>query len=365
MYIEFPRRLGMKPKISVIVPIYNVEKYLRHCINSIVNQSFKDIEVILVNDGSPDKCGEICDEYASNDSRIKTVHKPNGGLSDARNAGMEIANGEYICFIDSDDWIDTMMLEHLFSSLTSQSVDISVCGFCTQYENNNFSISTSLKNNSMFKGTKEIEEAIFQLDSIGAFNIVWNKLYSLKIIKNNQISFKKDGVPGEDLLFNCEYFKYINSVSFVNEELYYYIRRDEDTLVAKYRGNQYQQVKRFNKARKELYDFYNMKSEKCERCYAKEYVANIFSCVPNMYRKNSNLTNKQKIEFFHEIFMSEDLERYSSLLRVKSFHYSIFKVILNIGSPRFSNIFYSSLFFFRNNFEKLYRIFRKNIVIMR
>ena len=96
----------MNPLISVIVPIYNVEKYLARCVDSIVNQTYKNLEIILVDDGSPDRCPQMCDDYAEKDSRIKVVHKKNGGLSDARNAGMAVATGEYISFIDSDDWID-------------------------------------------------------------------------------------------------------------------------------------------------------------------------------------------------------------------------------------------------------------------
>ena len=97
------------PKVSIIVPVYKVEKYLRKCIDSIINQTLKDIEIILVDDGSPDNCGKICDEYAAKDTRIKVIHKENGGLSSARNAGMEVAEGEYIGFVDSDDWIESDM----------------------------------------------------------------------------------------------------------------------------------------------------------------------------------------------------------------------------------------------------------------
>ena len=104
----------MHRKISVIIPVYKVEKYLKRCVESVVNQTYKNIEIILVNDGSPDKCGEICDKYARIDSRIKVIHKENGGLSSARNAGLDIASGDYIMFVDSDDWISEVSLEKLY-----------------------------------------------------------------------------------------------------------------------------------------------------------------------------------------------------------------------------------------------------------
>ena len=117
----------MNPMISVIVPIYNVEKYLARCVDSIVNQTYKNLEIILVDDGSPDRCPQMCDDYAEKDSRIKVIHKKNGGLSDARNAGMAVATGEYISFIDSDDWIETSMFELLLNNIFQYDCEIS-CG---------------------------------------------------------------------------------------------------------------------------------------------------------------------------------------------------------------------------------------------
>ena len=117
------------PKISVIVPVYKVEKYIHKCVDSILNQAFSDIEVILVDDGTPDRCGEICDAYGEQDSRVKVIHKENGGLSDARNAGMPHASGEYIIFIDSDDYIDVNMYEELLAAISSYVVDLVYSNF--------------------------------------------------------------------------------------------------------------------------------------------------------------------------------------------------------------------------------------------
>ena len=115
--------------VSVIVPIYNVEKYLRKCVDSILNQTYKNLEIILVDDGSPDNCGNICDEYALSDSRIRIIHKKNGGLSDARNAGLDIARGNYILFVDSDDYIDETMVEKLYEALEKEKAEMSLCSF--------------------------------------------------------------------------------------------------------------------------------------------------------------------------------------------------------------------------------------------
>ena len=116
-----------KPLLSIIVPVYNVEKYIERCIKSILNQSFTNFELILVDDGSPDNCGKICDEYKKKDSRIKVIHKKNGGLSDARNAGLNIATGKYIGFVDSDDIIHPQMYEKLFNCINKYNSDIVQC----------------------------------------------------------------------------------------------------------------------------------------------------------------------------------------------------------------------------------------------
>ena len=116
-------------KISVIIPVYNVESYLRFCLNSVIEQTYRNLEIILVDDGSPDNSGQICDEYEKKDNRVKVIHKENGGLSSARNAGLEIAKGEYISFVDSDDWIKPEFIEVLYNNLIKAEADISICKF--------------------------------------------------------------------------------------------------------------------------------------------------------------------------------------------------------------------------------------------
>lgn len=123
------------PKVSVIVPVYNVEDYLEKCVDSIINQPFSDMEIILVDDGSPDNCGKICDNFAEKDSRVKVIHKENGGISDARNVGVEAANGEYICFIDSDDFMEPNLLDKLYGLAQKYHADIAVGGIYNCYIN--------------------------------------------------------------------------------------------------------------------------------------------------------------------------------------------------------------------------------------
>ena len=121
-------------KISVIIPVYKVEKYLNKCVESVINQTYKNLEILLVDDGSPDKCPEMCDAWAKKDSRIKVIHKQNGGVADARNIGIENATGKYIAFIDSDDYLNKTMYQKLFEKITTTNSDICMCGFINVYE---------------------------------------------------------------------------------------------------------------------------------------------------------------------------------------------------------------------------------------
>ena len=128
--------------ISIIVPVYKVEKYLDKCINSIVSQTYKNLEVILVDDGSPDSCGKMCDEWTKKDTRIKVIHKENGGLSDARNFGLDCAKGKYIQFVDSDDYIEKDMIEFLYKNLKENNADISICSNYMVDEENVINVGT-------------------------------------------------------------------------------------------------------------------------------------------------------------------------------------------------------------------------------
>ena len=211
----------MSKIISIIVPIYKVEKYLDRCINSILNQTFKDFELILVDDGSPDRCGDICEEYAKKDKRIKVIHKENGGLSDARNAGLDIATGKFIGFIDSDDFIHKDMYMVLYDAIIKSKSDISQCKF--KY----FSKEDELNKNIINDGKYEIYNNINAIEEIidnkNLNTNVWNKLYKRELF--NDIRFPK-GKIHEDEFVTYKVFYRAKTVSYVNKELYYYFSND-------------------------------------------------------------------------------------------------------------------------------------------
>ncbi|MCB2353216.1 glycosyltransferase [Clostridium estertheticum] len=210
------------PLISIIVPIYNVEVYIRNCVDSILGQSYENLEIILVDDGSPDNCGDICDEYRSKDKRIKVIHKKNGGLSSARNAGIDIASGDYLGFIDSDDWIERDMYESLYNALTSHKADISVCGRYIVDGSRITTISDSEKA-EVFTRSEALSELVLDEYS-GMKNFAWDKLYKKELF--NDIRYP-EGKYYEDIFTTYKLFSKSNKIVDIKSPKYYYLLRGD------------------------------------------------------------------------------------------------------------------------------------------
>lgn len=247
--------------ISVVVPVYNVGKYVEQCLNSIINQTYKNLEIILVDDGSTDNSGKICDEFAKKDDRIKVIHKKNGGLSDARNEGMKVVNGEFIAFVDSDDFLDVDFYEYLMKLQNKYNSDITECNFINVYED---------KLNE-FKFPKKPEENVIVTDGIGAVFllmsdddgistnsvVVWNKLYRKSLF--DEISFPvgkthEDQFTTYKLLFKANIFVTSTQIK------YGYFQRT-DSIVNK----------KFNKKRFDTFLAFDEFLSYCEKCGYDEF----------------------------------------------------------------------------------------------
>ena len=203
----------MSMELSIIVPVYKVEKQLEQCIRSILNQSFTNFELILVDDGSPDKCGEICDEYEKKDKRIKVIHKKNGGLSDARNAGLDIAKGKYIGFVDSDDIIHPEMYERMYNFINKYNVDIVQCKFKKFKSIEDINKLSNINNTNIEYYTSK--EAIMDMIDNNKINVnTWNKLYKRELFENER--FPKGKIHEDEFLTYKLIYK-SNKVAYINE----------------------------------------------------------------------------------------------------------------------------------------------------
>ena len=197
-------------KVSVIIPVYKAEYFLDKCVNSIINQTYENLEIILVDDGSPDNSPKMCDEWAKKDKRIKVIHKENGGASSARNKGLEDCTGDYIYFCDSDDFIEINCIEKLVDKIKDN--DVVIMG----YNKVNGDKITAKVYNDKLSQNEFISEIIHEWD----FGLLWNKLYKKEFIKSK---FNEKFKIREDLLFNSEYFKNVKKIGLINEPLYNYI----------------------------------------------------------------------------------------------------------------------------------------------
>jgi glycosyltransferase involved in cell wall biosynthesis len=237
----------MKPKISIIVPVYNVDNYLEDCINSLINQTFQEIEIILINDGSTDLSGKICQGFADKDKRIKYFHRNNQGVSSSRNFGIQIASGDFILFVDSDDWIDAETCEVSYNLALRNSADVVMFSYIREYPEKSIKKKINIK-----EGLYEYEKLknTIQRRMVGlqgselkypnnadSLSPVCMKLYCTNILKNSGVKFLDIELIGsaEDALFNLECFSFVKRFIFINKHFYHYRKGIKKTLTTCYR----------------------------------------------------------------------------------------------------------------------------------
>ena len=240
----------MRPKISIIVPIYNVEKYLNRCIDSLLNQTIKEIEIIAVNDGSTDSSYRVIKEYEKKDQRIKVINKLNGGVSSARNLGINIATGEFIGFVDPDDWIDNCMYESMYNEAIEHGANIVMCSYIREFGSHSkekiFNMpqkvhysGNDIKDNIMRRLIGPINEEISNPELLDAWGTVWSKLYRADLLFQHKLNFTdlKEIGTNEDSLFNIEAFYYAESFVFLNVPYYHYWRNNDSSETSNYKPN--------------------------------------------------------------------------------------------------------------------------------
>lgn len=276
------------PYFSLILPVYNVEKYVKRCVNSLLRQEYTDYEIILVDDGSTDSSRSICDKLADKNNNIFAYHKENGGLSDARNYGMDRAKGNYILFIDSDDWVDEKLLISLHNHLNKSNVDILKFGFQKMQEGNYKNTFFSYFNIGVYD-RRQIEETILPY-TIGpkrlfcyeqnACKSVWSHVYSLNFLRENNIRFVSEReILNEDYLFNLHTLLYAKSLEVTHYILYYYDYR-EGSLSKRYITNEFERKLKLHREYKLLLER-NGLFERYETPYYSECVDGFYACISN------------------------------------------------------------------------------------
>ena len=274
--------------ITVIIPVYKVEDYIEKCVNSVLGQTYKNLEIILIDDGSPDRSGEICDAYAAKDKRVKVIHKENEGVSVARNIGLDNANGMYIAFIDADDWIEENYLHILLSNVIKENADNAICNY-NRVTGNNIE-RNYFKNDTKLIGDKEY--LIRVLNPQTGFGFSWMKLIKRESI--NDIRFNKTLIVGEDAIFNIEIAKNVTTIVILEEALYNY-RNRSSSVVKKYDTNYVDKYLRAIQATKK-YIFDNYKEKEIIQNYYNFVAFHVLLIAVNYcYNPKNEIKNKKKL----------------------------------------------------------------------
>ena len=288
--------------VSIIVPVYNAENVLGYCLNSIISQTYVNLEVLVINDGSTDNSLEICENYAKIDSRIKVINVKNGGVSKARNIGIENATGDYIQFVDSDDVIAQDMTENLVKSLETYTADIVFCGMKVIETDEEYTYGKVI---DVFSSEKMGSECVIVADNFFKefpgilFDTVilegpCNRLYVANIIKNNGIFFPEDVSLGEDFLFNLQYYSLCEQFVFLSQSYYFYMQKAGDSLTKRYRADLLENKLNLLKAYKSFMDQKKSWTENGKVQFANYCVGYFISALKNLFHEECNMKESEK-----------------------------------------------------------------------
>ena len=341
------------PKISVIIPVYNVEQYLRQCLDSVVNQTLKDIEIILVDDGSTDSSLSICNEYAQKDSRIKVLKQNHKGAGAARNKGLKIAKGKYLSILDSDDYFELDMLQKLYAKATENNADITICDI---YHYDNLTKETKyfdwiiqkskIPQNLIFN-YKDFPDYIFNCFQ----NWAWNKLFKSDFIKLNNIKFQEIKRTN-DLYFTCCALVLANKITYLDEKLVYY----RFNTISNCQSTNYMAPKDFAKAFIKLKKFLEKKNiyKEVKRSYINWAIC---SCLYNLHtlEKYPKTYTKLLNYLIDSGFYEMDISEINKNLFYSEYEYNEFKRLYDLKNIHYKNKF-EKFFSIKNSWDRRHKI---------
>lgn len=313
----------MEKKISIIIPIYNMEQYLEKCLDTVLEQTYSNLEIILINDGSKDNSGKICDEYKNKDSRIVVIHKENGGVSEARNVGIQSATGDYIGFIDPDDLVEKNMFEVLLSTAVSNDADLSMCGFKQIDEDNQETDVYRESEEPRIIGRKEAQLKYFEgYDKAVIYTVPWNKLYRRDLIKGH--SFKK-GIRHEDEIWSTQLLYDAKKIAYTPELLYRYRCRKE-SMMGQFHANRFH-----------LFDAYLFKMRFFEKKQEWELWNRYFSIYMRMFaqymkwqKESGKAELKKNLKEYHKKLQKEYKKTSAVISKGKKMEYMLFSGFLPV-----------------------------------
>ncbi len=281
-------------KISVIMPVYNVENYVGRAIESIQKQTLTDWEFWIVDDGTPDNSGKICDEYAAADSRLHVIHKENGGAPSARNVAIDKAMGKYLYFMDSDDWAEPTMLEDMYTLAERHDAQLVVTGFYTDtyYSDTEYVTTVQSQPDQVFASQREFREQAYRLFDSNLLYTPWNKLYLADYLREKNLKFPQ--TFWDDFPFNLSVLRDVERVVVSSEKYYHFIRARAESETAKYRANMYEKREEEHGWMLDLYAHWGVSDENSREMLQRRYIERIIGCIENLTNPNCTLSPAEK-----------------------------------------------------------------------
>ena len=298
-----------KVKISVIMPVYKVEDYVGKSIESIQAQTLTEWELFAVDDGSPDNSGAICEEYAKKDPRIKVIHQENAGAPAARNVAIDKAVGEFMYFMDSDDWVEPTMLEDMYKIATENDRQLVVAGYYidTYYNDEEKFTQEQFVPSAIYKTQQEFREAAYKLFDKNLLYTPWNKLFSSEYLRANKLYFPN--TFWDDFPFNLSVVRDVERVAVTDKKYYHFIRKRAESETARYRSDMYDKREEENEWMEELYAHWNIDTPEVREFLARRYIERIIGCVENVTNKNCTLSPKEKKAEIKKMICSDTAQK--------------------------------------------------------
>lgn len=315
-------------KVSVIIPAHGVEKYIEKSIKSVINQTFPDFELIIVIDGSKDKSEELARNFERLDERVKVYNKPNGGSSDARNFGIDKAIGEFIYFLDADDWIEPKLLEDNLKIIQELKSDFVIFGFYQDNENTQGQLISQI--NYISQANKWINGDCIHLQpqDLHLLGFVWNKIYKKDYIIKHNIRFERDVALFEDFLFNAQVYQYANQIVFNQKAYVHYIQRPVISLTKQFHEKSFEWTKLRHSALKNFLEIWSFENK--EEILANDLISGLRYCILNLFRFKNQLSFKEKIAYLDKMLNDKDLVEYSKFYTPISINSKIYYKLIKM-----------------------------------
>lgn len=308
-----------KELVTIVIPVYNGEAYIHHCVEQIKAQSYQNLEVIFVNDGSTDHTKEVCEQSIKGDDRFLLVNKENGGTSTTRNRGIDCAHGKYIAFFDCDDEYDPEMISVLVAEMEQYHADMVSCGyyFKIQTEGETY-LEEKYYPFRFFPDFESMREEYVAIWDSDMFYNIWNKLYRMDVIKNNQIRYREGHVYTEDRVFNRAFIKACKGIVFVEQCLYYYIRERAGSTSERYWEKNFEvRDKEYHELKEHFRDM-NVWNEISREYVSREFIERVAGCIENVFHAEESLDSKQKKELVKHMVHHPDVREACRYARYKS-----------------------------------------------